>query len=38
MLQSTSFRAIGQSLEVLGIEAFEVNRDDSDYVVTLHIP
>ena len=37
-VQSTPLRAIGQSLEILGIEAFEVNRDGSDYVVTLHIP
>ena len=38
MLQSTSLRAIGQSLEILGIDVFEVNRDGSDYVVTLQIP
>ena len=38
MLQSTSLRAIGQSLEILGIDVFEVTRDGSDYVVTLQIP
>jgi len=33
MLQSKSLRAIGQSLEILGVEAFELEKEDYSYVV-----
>jgi hypothetical protein len=33
MLQSKSLRAIGQSLEILRVEAFELEKEDYSYVV-----
>ena len=33
MSQAKTFRAIGQSLEILRVEAFEISKTDSDYVV-----